>query len=85
MKPHREDAVEQRQPLPQRRPVDDDTPDWWPYADEFPQWYVWRGVCGMVYARKPRSSPPIVVRGEDVIDLRDQISRVEGRSGWGSG
>jgi hypothetical protein len=57
----------------------EDVPDWWPYAAEFPQWHVWRGVSGLVYARRPRTSPPIVVRGEDPMDLRDQIRRVEGR------
>ena len=57
----------------------DDIPDWWPYAAEFPHWHVWRGVCGLVYARRPRTSPPVVVRGEDVADLRDQISRAEGK------
>jgi hypothetical protein len=57
----------------------EDVPDWWPYAAEFPQWHVWRGVSGLVYARRPRTSPPIVVRGEDAVDLRDQIRRVEGR------
>jgi hypothetical protein len=58
----------------------DDVPDWWPYAAEFPQWHVWRGVSGLVYARRPRTSPPIVVRGEDPMDVRDQIGRVEGRT-----
>jgi hypothetical protein len=57
----------------------EEAPDWWPYADEFPQWHVWRGVCGLVYARRPRTSPPAVVRGEDAVDLRDQIRRAESR------
>jgi hypothetical protein len=48
-------------------------PDWWPYGAEFPDWHVWRGVAGLLYARKPRSSPPKVVRGESTVDLRDQI------------
>ena len=33
----------------------------------------------MVYARRPRSSPPVVARGEDVVDLRNQMRRAEGR------
>ena len=49
------------------------------YAAEFPQWHVWRGVSGLVYARRPRTSPPVVVRGENAVDLRDQIRRVEGQ------
>jgi hypothetical protein len=48
-------------------------PDWWPYAPEFPNWHVWRGVAGLLYARRPRSSPPKVVRGKSAVDLRDQI------------
>jgi hypothetical protein len=55
----------------------DGTPDWWPYAPEFPHWQVWRGVAGLVYARRVKSSPPTVVRGEDAVDLRDQIRQVE--------
>ena len=56
-----------------------DIPDWWPYAAEFPHWHVWRGVGGLVYARRPRTSPPIVVRGEDAEDLREQIRRAESK------
>jgi hypothetical protein len=61
-------------------PTDEDVPNWWPYAAEFPQWHVWRGVSGLVYARRPRTSPPLVVRGEDAEDLRDQIRRVGGQT-----
>jgi hypothetical protein len=57
--------------------LDDHPPPWWPYAAELPAWYVWRGISGLVYARKLRSSPPLVVRGEDAVDLRDQIRREE--------
>ena len=52
-------------------------PDWWPYAPDFPHWHVWRGVAGLLYARRPRSSPPKVVRGQDAKDLLDQIRRLE--------
>ena len=48
-------------------------PDWWPYAPEFPHWHVWRGVAGLLYARRPRSTPPIVVRASDAVGLRDRI------------
>ena len=57
-----------------------DVPNWWPYAAEFPHWHVWRGVCGLLYARRPRTSPPAVVRGEDVVDLREQNRRAEGKN-----
>jgi hypothetical protein len=65
--------------LPRARGVTpEEVPDWWPYVAEFPQWHVWRGVCGLVYARRPRSTPPLVVRAENAQDLRAQIRRAEG-------
>jgi hypothetical protein len=72
--------VEEEQGSRLRKAAGEDVPDWWPYAAEFPQWHVWRGVSGLVYGRRPRTSPPIVVRAEDVVDLRDQIRRVEGQT-----
>lgn len=71
-------ATGDEQPRETPRTTYDEVPDWWPYAAEFPQWHVWRGICGLVYARRPRTSPPVVVRGEDAVDLRDQIRRAEG-------
>jgi hypothetical protein len=60
-----------------RLAVVDETPDWWPYAPEFPHWHVWRGVAGLLYARRPRSSPPKVVRGQDLATLRERILKAE--------
>jgi hypothetical protein len=68
---------QQRPPGPEA--ISGEVPDWWPYAAEFPHWHLWRGVSGLLYARRPRTSPPVVVRGENVADLRDQISRAEGK------
>ncbi len=50
-------------------------PPWWPYADELPDWDVWRDICGLVYAQLRDVCPPVVVRGEDAVDLRDAIRR----------
>ena len=50
---------------------------WWPYAQEFPRWHVWRGISGLAYARLSRSSPPIVVRAEGATELRNEIRRAE--------
>jgi hypothetical protein len=72
--------VEEERRSERWEPADEDVPEWWPYAAEFPQWHVWRGVSGLVYARRPRTSPPVVVRAEDAVDLRDQIRRLEGRT-----
>jgi hypothetical protein len=63
---------------------DDETPDWWkPYARECPGWHAWRGVNMLYYARLPKTSPPVVVRGEDPEDLRDMIKAAEtDLDGW---
>jgi hypothetical protein len=67
--------------LPPRGQVMDErpaTPQWWePYAAEFPDWAAWRAVSGLLYARKLGTSPPLIVGGEDAVDLRDQIIRAE--------
>ncbi len=61
-------------------------PQWWePYAAEFPDWTAWRAVSGLLYARKTGSKPPLIVRGEDAVDLRDQIIRAEAQSGEAEG
>jgi hypothetical protein len=53
----------------------DGEPDWWqPYAREFPDWHAWAGVSGLLYARRPMSSPPRVVRSASGAGgLRDEI------------
>ncbi|MGP8000006.1 MAG: hypothetical protein ACLPKI_22230 [Streptosporangiaceae bacterium] len=48
-------------------------------AAEFPGWHTWRGIAGLFYASLRDASPPIVVRGEDPLDLCDQIRAVEGQ------
>lgn len=44
-------------------------------AAEFPGWNAWRGVNQLWYARLVMSSPPVVLHGQDLVDLRDQIIR----------
>ena len=49
-------------------------PDWWkPYASEFDEWHAWAGAGGMLYARRPLSSPPKVVRGKTALELVNKI------------
>jgi hypothetical protein len=56
------------------------TPPWWqPYTAEFPDWEAWRAASGLLYARKIGSSPALIVRGEDPVDLRDEIIRAESK------
>ncbi|MGP7999540.1 MAG: hypothetical protein ACLPKI_19820 [Streptosporangiaceae bacterium] len=47
-------------------------------AAEFPRWHTWRGISGLIYARRNLTSPPAVLRAEDPLDLRDQIRAWEG-------
>lgn len=48
-------------------------------TQEFLRWHCWRGISGLVYASRAMTSPPAIVRGEDPLDLRDQIRGWEGR------
>jgi hypothetical protein len=50
---------------------------------EFPGWQVWLGINRRWYARRPLASPPLVVDGEDLADLRDQVCRAQARLKWG--
>jgi hypothetical protein len=69
--------MQDEQPAASSETTEEDIPDWWPYAPEFPYWHVWRGVGGLVYARRPRTSPPLVVRADNPADLLAQIRRAE--------
>ena len=43
---------------------------------EFPAWHCYApGINGLVYANLRGSFPLVVVRGEDPVDLRDEIRR----------
>ena len=45
---------------------------------DYPGWQAWPGVlAGVVYARRPRSSPPLVVRAISAANLRDAIEAAE--------
>jgi len=48
-------------------------------AAAYPRWHLWKGVSGLVYASRGLTSPPVVVRGEDPMDLRDAIRAWEGQ------
>ena len=45
---------------------------------QFPRWHMWKGISGLWYASRRGSSPPVVVRGEDLVDLRDEMRRWTG-------
>jgi hypothetical protein len=38
---------------------------------------VWRGIAGLLYARRLMSSPPRVLRSQDPVELLDQIRQAE--------
>ena len=41
---------------------------------DHPRWHTWTGVNGILYARIPMSSPPIVVRASTVGALRTLVA-----------
>lgn len=45
----------------------------------FPGWDTWQGVDGLWHARIRGAVPPVMVHGEDLVDLRDQIQAYIGR------
>jgi len=49
---------------------------------DYPGWHAWPGVlAGVVYARRARSSPPLVVRAISLADLRHAIEAAEAKRG----
>jgi hypothetical protein len=49
---------------------------------DYPGWHAWpSALAGLVYARRPRTSPPLVVRATSVDQLRDQIEAAEAERG----
>jgi hypothetical protein len=45
---------------------------------DYPPWQAWPGVMGgLIYARRPNASPPMVVRAIAPNGLRAEIERVE--------
>jgi hypothetical protein len=42
---------------------------------EFPGWEPWQGIDRMWHARIRGATPPVMVHGEDLVDLRDQVKR----------
>ena len=49
---------------------------------DYPGWHAWPAVlAGLVYARRPRSSPPLVVRSATIDGLRQAIEDAERERG----
>ena len=44
---------------------------------DHPRWHCWVGVGGILYARIPMSSPPVVVRAPTVSELRTLVTSKE--------
>ncbi len=42
---------------------------------EFPGWEAWQGIDRIWHARIRGATPPVMVHGEDLLDLRDEIKR----------
>jgi hypothetical protein len=39
-----------------------------------PGWYAWAGVAGLLYARRLKSSPPVVVRAVTAEELAAKVA-----------
>jgi hypothetical protein len=45
---------------------------------DYPGWHAWPAVlAGLLYARRPRSTPPLVVRSVTIAGLREAIENAE--------
>jgi hypothetical protein len=44
-------------------------------AEEFPGWEAWQGIEGLWHARIKGATPPVMVHGQDLADLRDEVKR----------
>ena len=49
-------------------------------AGEFPGWEAWQGIDRIWHARIRGATPPVMVHGADLLDLRDQIIRFVNRA-----
>ena len=43
----------------------------------FPAWHTWKGVGGTWYARRPLTSPPVVLRSATQGGLEEEIGHAE--------
>jgi hypothetical protein len=49
---------------------------------DYPGWHAWpAALAGLVYARRPQTSPPMVVRAVTVNQLRTEIEAAERERG----
>lgn len=49
---------------------------------DYPRWHAWEGViAGLLYARCPGSTPPLVVRSTSPDGLRQEIETAERERG----
>jgi hypothetical protein len=60
--------------------------EWWRALAEidrdYPPWHAWPGVlAGVLYARRPHASPPMVVRSVTLDGLRQEIVHAEQERG----
>lgn len=53
-------------PAPEPEPL----PDWWTWERPAGDWEMWVGVTGLYYARRLRTSPPVVLWASSPAELR---------------
>jgi len=44
---------------------------------KFPGWQAWRGISGLLYARRLRTSPPVIIRAATAGELATKITEHE--------
>jgi hypothetical protein len=53
-------------------------------ATEFPGWEAWQGMNRLWHARIRGATPPVMVHGENLTEVRDQIIAYQWRSQVGT-
>jgi hypothetical protein len=48
---------------------------------DHPGWHAWPGILGLLFARRPDSHPPLLVRSATASGLRTEIIRAERKRG----
>jgi hypothetical protein len=49
-----------------------------PLRGKFPHWEAWVGIGGLLYARRRKSTPPVVFRAATAEELAAKIREYEG-------
>jgi hypothetical protein len=51
-------------------------------AADYPNWDIWAGVSGLLYARRLKTSPPVTVYAHTPAELRLLVDAEEAKRQW---